>query len=283
MNYAIRNTIILLVSVVLFGGGGWAFITWLHSGPIEELKYNTEQLEIEASGYRSAVADYESVVRKIAEVRYRRENYPKSFFPTSSASDVYDFLIRLNQDHAFTELNFSYQDSTIHDEYGIMTTSINGTGNYRNLINFLNRIETGEIINKVTSLQIQAVNQLERLSYISFNITLQTYYARQPEIPRGTITGSSSTTAIARNPFFPLIHAVRPVEEDEINIEDSRMIAISRNNTWLIDQNSNLRSLAIGDEVYLGTLVQINTDEGTAEFRLNRGGIIDRVTKHIRN
>jgi len=79
------------------------------------------------------------------------------------------------------------------------------------------------------------------------------------------------------NPFYPLIHSIPKNKEGLVDVKKSKLIALSGNNIYLIDQTGNLVNLNIGDEVYLGWLKKIDQMKQTAHFTLNKGGVIEKV------
>ena len=80
------------------------------------------------------------------------------------------------------------------------------------------------------------------------------------------------------NPFYPIIHQLPPNSKDLPDVEKSRLVGISERNIYLVDQNGKVRTLDIGDKVYLGHLESIDTNDKSATFYLNKGGIFDKVT-----
>jgi len=79
------------------------------------------------------------------------------------------------------------------------------------------------------------------------------------------------------NPFYPLIHSIPKNKEGLVDVKKSKLIALSGNKIYLIDQTGNLVNLNIGDEVYLGWLKKIDQMKQTAHFTLNKGGVIEKV------
>ena len=78
------------------------------------------------------------------------------------------------------------------------------------------------------------------------------------------------------NAFYPLIHSI-PKNDGQVDIERSKLIALSVDTAYLIDQSGNLVNLSVGDEVYLGWLRAIDQKHQVARFTLNQGGIIRKI------
>ena len=278
MKYGIRNTIILLVTLIIMVGGGWLYIHNQFDDEIESAQDNlvlkqNELQEVQnlASGFSSAQANYNEAI-------YTRVNHPKELFPTHSSSDLYDYLQQLNQGLSVTGLNYSFTDSTQNEDHGIINAAIQGEANYENLANFLYRMEYSRPLIKIRSVQLQNVTELDKLNRVNFQINLSAYYKR------GSWSGytanletSSPLGNIVHNPYYPLIRPIPPNTENLPNIENSRLIALTGNTAHIIDQTGVLKRISIGDRVYLGRLSSINLNNREAVFQLNKGGITDRV------
>ncbi len=282
MNYGIRNTLILTLTLILMIGGGWLFVHWTFASDLEELEEERELKQQELDQLTETAAYYEQSVIEHARQQYLSENHPKELFPDHNTGRLYDYLINLNQGISFTELNYTFQDSTIHDDHGIVHVTVSGEGEYRNLYNFIYRIEHSRPILQIASLQLQNINELERLSRVNFEMSLDAYYNRiDPETYEATLADADAPGNIGHNPWFPLVHDVPPNEEGLLNVNESRMIGLTSRFILVRDQNDEINRLTVGDQVYLGRLQEIDTDRQIAVFRLNRGGLVDRVVLNL--
>ncbi len=278
MKYSIRNTIILILTLVLMVGGGWLYIQNRFVSDIQEteeqiLELNTELQEVQNSAemFAQAQANYN-------EALYVRLNHPKELFLNHSSSNLYNYLQTLNRDLSFTGLNYSLSDSTLQEDHGIINVTIQGEGRYENLANFIYRLEYSRPLIQVNTVQLDNITDLERLENVNFQISLGAYYRRgnwtnylaelEPSGPLGSIL---------HNPYYPLIHEVPPNVENLPNVDQSRLVVLTGSRAHIIDQTGTLQRLNIGDRVYLGRLTAINLQRGEAVFQLNRGGIRDRV------
>ncbi|HBX65096.1 MAG TPA: hypothetical protein DEG32_02695, partial [Balneolaceae bacterium] len=183
-------------------------------------------------------------------------------------------------------LDFVFMDSTRQDQYGILRADINGYGNYENVVNFINKIENSQLLNKVTGLSLTPPggSAVEELRDITFGFTLESYYERisiQEGLQR-TDQLVLDENVSTYNPFFPLIRTViEPNEDNLVNIEQSRLIGLTGSRIFIVDQGGNVNSLRKGDNVYLGKLESIDLNSKSATFNLNKGGITELVTLEI--
>lgn len=283
MSYALRNSLILLVVLLLFVGAGWAYIYFVQQPQIEELQQQVEAKTSELREKQQIANQYSTVLEQVENATFFIENFDKTLYTDSNEDRVFDFMNDLNTGNSYTDFTFAFSDSTAQDQYGVMSMNISGEGFYRYLINFIRKMEYSKPLNKISNLDITPINDLENYGRVNYSFTLNSYYDRATEFGSPTMDIESPTYASLHNPFFPLIREVKPNEEDLTDIEQSQLIALSSNRAFLLDQTGELQKIGLGGSVYLGTLTNINLSEGTATFQLNKGGIIERITLEVNN
>ncbi len=281
MSYAVRNSLILLVVLVLIVAGGWSYIQFVQVSQIEQLETELGSKRQELQRKQAVANRYSTVLQQFEQATDFYNNYEKTLYQSSNEDDVFDFVNRLNSGAAFTDFNFEFTDSLIQGEYGIINMQIDGEGYYRYFINLIRKIEYSKPLNKVKFLSVTPINTLEEYGRVSFSFNLESYYDRSQLLEQPTFDIYQEAVSSLYNPFYPLIREVKPNEEDLTDIENSNLFSMSSNRVFLIDQNGEMQQLAIGDEVYLGTLSKINLKERTATFQLNKGGIIELVTLEV--
>lgn len=278
MKYSIRNTIILLLTLIIMVGGGWLYIHNHLDSEIETAQVTLTERQAELEEVQNYAGQFSTAQANYNEAIYLRVNHPKELFPTHSSSDLYDYLQQLNEGLSFTQLNYSFADSVQNEDHGILTATVQGEGNYENLANFLYRLEYSRPLIQIRSVQLQNIEQLEKLNRVNFDIALSGYYRRGDWTSyRANLETSSPLGNIVHNPYYPLIRPIPPNTENLPNVENSRVIALTGNTAHIIDQNGVLKRLSVGDRVYLGTLRNINLEGKEAVFQLNKGGIMDQV------
>ncbi|MEX0724583.1 MAG: hypothetical protein WD357_03575 [Gracilimonas sp.] len=287
MSYAVRNTIILLVTLLIIAGGAYAFINFYQLPELERLE-NSYVEKQEDYNEKRAISDafpalnetYQSAVSII-------DNYDKSLFKAPNPDDVFDYLNYISSSSASSTVffDYSFSDSTAQDQYGILRSEINGYGRYANVVNFINKLENSQLLNKVAELSLTPAGGVdEELDEVTFDFILETYYERIPiqegvEIVDQLVLNESISTY---NPFYPLIQPTIPENVDDlINVEQSRIIGLTSNRIFIVDQAGNITSMREGDQVYLGELESIDLNDKSATFNLNKGGITELVTLEI--
>lgn len=215
------------------------------------------------------------------------ENADKSLFKEPDPEDVYDYLNYISNSSTSSKVffDFVFTDSTAQDQYGIVRADINGYGKYTNVVNFINKLENSQLLNKIRGLTLTpATRGTQELEDITFSFTLESYYERIPiqEGKAGSKELTLNESISTYNPFYPLIReSIPPNVDNLINVEQSRLIGLTGSRVFLVDQSGNMASLRKGDKVYLGELEKIDLNNNTATFNLNKGGITELVTLEI--
>ncbi|MCF7807499.1 MAG: LysM peptidoglycan-binding domain-containing protein [Candidatus Marinimicrobia bacterium] len=76
------------------------------------------------------------------------------------------------------------------------------------------------------------------------------------------------------DPFKPLILSKLPPNVDGlVNVAGSRLVALTNNLAFILDQEGVMQEMKVGDKVYLGNLSRIDLHRGKVLFNLNKGGI----------
>ncbi|TVR14715.1 MAG: hypothetical protein EA391_12335 [Balneolaceae bacterium] len=278
MKYSIRNTLILIATLLLLVGGGYFFVQYTFNDDIEATRQQRQMLNTELQEVQQSANLFARAQANYNDALYTRLNHPKELFRDHSSSNLYNYLQELNREITFTELNYSLSDSVLQSDHGIVNVTIQGEGLYENLVNYLYRLEFSRPLIQIRTVQLDNITELERLDRVNFQIALGAYYRRGNWTNyRADLEPSGPLGEILHNPYYPLIHEVPANIENLPDVDSSRLVVLTGSRAHIIDQTGTLQRLNIGDRVYLGRLTSISMSRGEAVFDLNRGGIRDRV------
>ncbi|MEX0770917.1 MAG: hypothetical protein WD035_09300 [Balneolaceae bacterium] len=283
MSYGLRNTIILLLVFAVIASGGYSYLYFFQEQKIEELRTDLDQLQQEYNQMEIQAALYPELLSRFEQSEKFVESFDKTLFQSSNPDRIFRFLSEINSAPPRVEFNFLFNDSTLHEPYGVIRSEINGTGSYRAVYQFLNRIENSMPVQKINHLILTPIQNTGSYNDVSFSFELNSYYDRSQffETDEVDLRIVSNLPSRFHNPFYPMIREIQPNDENLVNIESSRLIGISSSRIFLRDQNGRLVNLSVNDRVYLGSLESIDVQEGRATFRLNKGGIIEAVTLEV--
>lgn len=285
MSYAVRNTIILLVTLFLIAGLGLGYTKFYLKGEIESLEQELSTKQQDFNSKQNINSEFSELNQRYETALEVIANYDKALYPSNKPDDVFNFLNLINQDGG-NELFFDYvySDSTPENQYGILNSSLSGYGEYRAFVTFINKIENSQLLNKVNSVIISPGRTDEGPTGINFSLNLESYYQKTQ-----LFDSVSTDYRIMENeyisfynPLYPLIQSTFPANvEGLLNAEASRIVGLTANRVFVIDQNGKVVSLKVGDKVYLGYLAKIDIENKTATFNLNKGGIQEVVTLEV--
>lgn len=284
MSYAVRNTIILLVALLIIAGGAYGYITFFQLPKLENLESTYTEKQEDFNEKRATSDAFPQLNETYQMALSIIESYDKSLYPAPQPDDVFDYLNYISNSNPSSKVyfDFAFNDSTAQDQYGIIRSDINGYGRYSNVVNFINKIENSQLLNKVRTLDlIPAGGEGEELDEVSFTFVLESYYERIPiqESAENINQLALNEEVSVYNPFFPLIQpSIPPNVDNLINVEESRLIGLTDSRVFIVDQAGNITSLRKGDQVYLGVLESIDLGNKSATFNLNKGGITELVT-----
>ncbi len=284
MSYALRNTIILLITLFLFVGAATGYVKFFQLAKINDL---TSELKVKEADYtekQQIKADYPALLDKYILARDIVLGYDKTLYKTNNPDDVFNYLSEISGDGLELYYDYILADSVNEEQYGIINSDIQGSGAFSDIVTFINILENSPLLNKVENLSITPLNNYENVDYVSFDFRLKSYYQRVDFENDVNIDDSlkQNPNISVYNPFKPIILPNIPLnEDDKIEIEKSRLLGISGSRIFLIDQFGNRRTLKIGDKVFLGYLKSINTSKREVIFDLDKGGIKELFTLKV--
>jgi hypothetical protein len=160
MSYGLRNTIILLITLFLILGIGFIYTEFVLDRKLNNLKNSITLKRNDLNSKQNINIQFNELNERYKAALEVMGNYDKILFSSNKPDDVYDFLNRVNAAGGY-EINFdyAYSDSSPNIDYGIINSSIAGSGEYRALTDFVNRIEHSQLLNKINNLNISPARQ----------------------------------------------------------------------------------------------------------------------------
>ncbi|MEP0005019.1 hypothetical protein A8B79_09810 [Balneola sp. EhC07] len=284
MSYALRNSLILLVTLLLIAGAAFSYIKFVQKAEINDLTTELESLNRDY-GTKTEIRDqYPPLLERYNKARDIVQNFDKKLYSSNNPDDVYDYLSEINDENLELFYDFTYQDSTVNNQYGILRSRIVGTGIYSDFVTFINKIENSLYLNKIENVNITPGVGEATQDYVNFNMTLNSYYQKIVFETAEDIQQKFriDSTISVFNPLKPLVLSSVPANTDNLtNIEQSRLIGLTSTRIFIIDQNGETQILKPGDKVYLGYLREIDSENKEVIFNLDKGGIQEIFTLKV--
>ena len=284
MSYAVRNTIILLVTLFLIVGAGLGYAKFYQEGRISALQEELNRKQQDLNSKQNINNDFAELNDRYETALRIISNYDKTLFQSNKPDDVYDFITEVNSDGGNQiYFDFVYSDSTPNAQYGVINSSISGFGEYASLVSFINKIENSQLLNKINDVTISPGRSDDGDNVVNFSFSMESYYQKTQlfDSVNTDYRIMENDEISTYNPLYPLIQSsLPPNTEGLINAESSRIIGMTANRIFL-NSGGKIISLKVGDRVYLGYLSNIDFDNKTATFNLNKGGIQEVVTLEV--
>lgn len=281
MSYALRNTLILLTTLVLLVTAGWLYLTYQMDIVIHDQRSELNRKRTTLNTLTTKANDYVVIQERHAAKQFESQNHNKELYPNSNVAIVFDFLRQINSGNANTVMNFALRDSVINPDHGIIRVRLDGEGAYSNLFNFILIMEQSKPVTRITNIRIAPRNLIDNLNIVQFEMDVSFYYARGGTQTDGQLIINRLTPSNIQNPLYPLVHQAPPNTNNLPDTDRIRLVGLAGNGAYIINQNGEFMFLPIGGRVYLGSLQRVDLNQKSATFRLNRGGLPDTVVLTI--
>ena len=289
MSYAIRNTLVLFVVLLIFLGAGWGWLKFSYGDTLAKLESELKTKEARLSQLETVLADYDYMQDKLTSTLRRWEFYPKSLLEESSIHETYRYLESIAGRRASFDYEFKLSKIVNEGEIVYANYQLKGQGQYGNIYRFIQYIEKSKPLYKIESLDLSRPSGSRSLQgevditikfkgiFASENNTKLTREGDQFEL--ASVQYSSSY-----DPFKPFILNILPPNTGNLlEIERAKVIAIMKGIVYIQGRSGDMKTLRVGDRVYLGILEKIDLRNREVVFTMNRGGIFDKVTLRLEN
>jgi Tfp pilus assembly protein PilO len=207
---------------------------------------------------------------------YRSKAIPKK----ETSHETYEYLDNILTKNKST-LNFDYIAAEVGDTAGVRSANYRtiGEAKFNDLYRFIWSMEHLPRYLRINSLQMtQSLNKDDEESdnsgdyWVRFELHFTALSADRPGFDEVQFTSMETEPVGSYDPFLPPIKPEIHVPPNTLglpNVFESSLRAMTPNQIYILDQKSELKVLNLGDEVYLGRLVDILPDENRAVFLLD--------------
>lgn len=288
MSYKIRNSLVLGVLVLLILGVGSYIRAYNLPKKLAKVETEIKRIDAELQNTPNLVAEFNDLSATLTDAQKRWENRNKDIPPTDITSQSYAYFSRLIDLSGYVKLDMIYQRVESRGSYGFNVYSLKGEAPFDNFYRFLWYLENGRKLYKINSIAVKGLEVPPKEDepgklLVTFDMVVHAYFSSVAELASAPGERSISPNYLGTDPFAPVItRDIPPNTESLVEIERSDLKAVIPGKAFVLDQNSVIRTLGEGDEVYLGYVTKILPDEGRIECTLNKGGIIEKVDLKIR-
>jgi Tfp pilus assembly protein PilO len=279
--HALRTTILLGTFWLLIILTSGYFVHFRMKAQTEDLAAKEIQVREELATNEELAAQLPVAQMELDKVKnlwvYRSKAIPK----TESAHETYQYLDRILT-KSRTTLNFDYIAAEIADSGGVRSAiyRIIGESKFTDLYQFIWSVEHQPRYLRINSLQMtQALNKSDDADahagdyWVHFELLFTALSAERPGFDEVQFASTETEPVSEFDPFRPPIEPEIIVPPNTLglpNVFESALKAMTPNQIYVVDQKGELKVLNLGDEVYLGRLVDILPDENRAVFQLDQ-------------
>jgi len=288
VSYKIRNSLVLSVLLLLILGVGSYIRAYNLPKKLAKVEAEIKRIDTELQNTPNLVAEFNDLSATLADAQKRWENRNKDIPPTDITSQSYAYFSRLIDLSGYVKLDMIYQRVESRGNYGFNVYSLKGEAPFDNFYRFLWYLENGRKLYKINSIAVKGLEvppkeQEPGKLLVTFDMVVHAYFSSVAELASAPGERSISPNYLGTDPFAPVItRDIPPNTEALVEIERSDLKAVIPGKAFVLDQNSVIRTLGEGEEVYLGYVTKILPEEGRIECTLNKGGIIEKVDLKIR-
>jgi len=260
-------------------GSSWGYTHFVQDKNIEQLQSTLKQKKQKLANDQHIADRYNEILDKFVKKNIYLKKFKKTLPDTLDASSMYVYLNSIRPSYSNLNINYTYLKSKKKKkrDYGITTANISGQGNYQDLFSLIHNIAKSSPIVKVHNLVINPQVKKENYNNVKFTLQLAGYFSKKQLVKNIKPRMINGSKKIRKNPFYPLIRGVKPNKDNLPNVEKSKLVGIGKNLVYIVDQNGKVQILHTGDKVYLGYLSSASIKKQKATFKLNKGGILDKV------
>lgn len=306
------NTWVMAICWLLVSGLGTYFTFFRQPEELEHLE-KAEQVAQMKQAELASLATEEASLTQMSESVARKWRARYKVIPEKlSTADVVGYLNGLTQS-GFKNFDVTLGGQHKTADFSYYVFNISGRAYFNSLYQLIWELENNRNFYRVGNLSLDHIDLVtqdkelgaEKLQVmVSFTGRLEAYFdgidgasapevldaalfdngdipiAKQEELPPVPLSLLPDVKP-KRNPFFPVIlDQIPPNTYGLVNVEAAELISIVGEKAIFKDEKG-IRTVGLGEQVYLGTLTEVNPASGRIVARLNKGGIFDEVIRDL--
>ncbi|PIS27829.1 MAG: hypothetical protein COT43_08565 [Candidatus Marinimicrobia bacterium CG08_land_8_20_14_0_20_45_22] len=293
MPYEIRNSLILAVFLVIMGLSGHFLINMKFGNDFTKIEQELKTKQDRLAQLQKSFSELNGYEKQLNQISDQLKYYPKTILPEQTIHQTYRYLEEIDRYGTFFNFRFNLLGVKRKDNVSTASYELAGEGNFPKAMRFVRRMEYGSPLYKIESLSLKKKSSklpTEKTSEADLEIVVRlngiffTQIKNPDLMALGPYASFQPQEFSVFDPFKPLIlNYLPPNIGNLINIENSRLIALTANVAFIQDQQGTVKQVKIGGEIYLGYLSKIDLDKGEAQFLMNRGGITDTYILQLKS
>lgn len=281
MSSKVKNTIIILVIIVLIVLSGGLFNYLFLKGKISDREKKIKDLKLFQLDTEALTQQLVFLKKRVAELdsilANRKYNIPYNL----SQSSFFDFVNKVSYSFSTNSfVNIEYDRTDIDPHFNVYVYKISGTAEFKDLVRLVYAIEESKLLKKISGVELinnVSVDEDEIPHYlVNFKFDAFVYFSNDDRFYIKEFKENSLEPNPSYDIFYPLIrNEIPPNTDNLLDVQTATLLALIPDGAFIADANGNTYLLWEGDKVYLGYLTNINYQANEVSFVLNKGGIIE--------
>jgi len=289
MNQKIKNSIIIVISLVLVVGGALIYIFTVQKDKLDERDAKLIELKASYSSMETLLEQLYTAEQKVAVI--------------DSALSQRKFIIpqNLSQEKFYEYVDDNFTDSPVYkfvsidfngeiqeDKVKYYKYKVDGVGSFASVYRLFYAIEHSKELKKIESGEVSGNTTVDTKGkpryLVKFQLEVRTYFADNDQFSSTDYVENTMKPRTLYDAFFPLIRTtIKPNTSNLPDIQDAELLFLYPDGAFIKDTQGNTFLLKEGDQVYLGYVTSINYKSKSVSFILNKGGIVEYYTLKVNN
>jgi hypothetical protein len=273
------------------------FILISSLGGYYNISIQGEALSIKEEKLNKLKTDYASVElikAKLLEIRERVLLVDSLLFTGKfiipkdlSQSNFFDFVEYYSNDNTlFTYTDTEFESKNIELGINYYTYRVSGRMNYNNVYRLIYAIEQSKELKKIVQASLKGTNKVSKKGgaryLMEFNLVVRVYYSSNDQFAAVNFVENNLIPKPLKDAYYPLIKvSIKPNKSNLPDIQEGSLISLVPQGAFITDSDGNTTLMQKGDKVYLGHLAEIDYENQTVTFVLNKGGLIEYQTMKL--
>lgn len=204
-----------------------------------------------------------------------------------SQSAFYRFIDTYSGDRdLYTFTNTEYVNKGVENGFPFHTYKVTGNGTFDNVYGLVYAIEHSKELKKIQSAEISGMTNVELKGtpryLVKFRLEVRAYFSESDQYASLKRHENNLSTGSLHNAFYPLVR--NEIQRNTSNLPDvqkATLVSLVPQGAFIMDSKGNTLLMKKGDLVYLGYLDDIDYENETVTFVLNKGGLVEYLTLEI--
>ncbi|HSR18793.1 MAG TPA: hypothetical protein VLM39_11945 [Ignavibacteriaceae bacterium] len=282
-----KTLLILIIIFVIITALGGIYTIGIQGKQLNEKEEKLAQLRQKYSSIEMLNVQLKEVEEKVTIVDSLLFSGKFTIPKKIPQSRFFNFIDAYSRDYSlYTFTNTEFVNTGAENGFNYYTYKVSGTGAFENVYGLIYAIEHSKELKKIQMADLNSTTSVDPRGIprylVKFTLEVRVYYSASDQYAASNFTENNLYTGDLYNAFFPLVRSeIRPNVNNLPDIQEGTLTSLVPQGAFVSDSKGNTILLKKGDQVYLGYLADIDYNNETITFILNKGGIIEYLTLEI--